>query len=78
VSGIDFIGGGVIFVRRHAVRGLTTAAGVWATAAVGMAAGGDLPLLAVATTAVYLMVSSAYPLLERTLPLLARPVTVVS
>ena len=50
VSGIGFIGGGVIFVRRDAVRGLTTASGVWTTAAVGMAAGGDLPLLALATT----------------------------
>ncbi len=68
VSGIGFIGGGVIFVRRDAVRGLTTAAGVWATAAVGMAAGGDLPVLATVTTAIYLLVSSAYPLLERVLP----------
>ena len=42
VSGIGFIGGGIIFVRRDTVRGLTTAAGVWVTAAVGMAAGGDL------------------------------------
>lgn len=68
VSGIGFIGGGVIFVRRDAVRGLTTAAGVWATAAIGMAAGGDLPLLAAATTVVYLLVSYAYPLLEQALP----------
>ena len=37
VSGIGFIGGGLIFVR-DAVRGLTTAAGVWLVAAVGMAA----------------------------------------
>jgi putative Mg2+ transporter-C (MgtC) family protein len=68
VTGIGFIGGGVIFVRRDAVRGLTTAAGVWTTAAVGMAAGGDLPLLASATTIIYLLVSCAYPLLERRLP----------
>jgi putative Mg2+ transporter-C (MgtC) family protein len=36
VSGIGFIGGGLIFVRRDSVRGLTTAAGVWVTAAVGI------------------------------------------
>src|SRR5690349_3978859 len=36
-SGIGFIGGGLIFVRRDAVRGLTTAAGVWVTAAIGLA-----------------------------------------
>jgi putative Mg2+ transporter-C (MgtC) family protein len=50
VSGIGFIGGGLIFVRRDAVRGLTTAAGVWLTAAVGMAAGAGLAVLATAGT----------------------------
>jgi putative Mg2+ transporter-C (MgtC) family protein len=68
VSGIGFIGGGLIFVRRDAVRGLTTAAAVWLTAAVGMAAGGDLPLLAVAGTASYFLVAYAYPELARRLP----------
>jgi putative Mg2+ transporter-C (MgtC) family protein len=68
VSGIGFIGGGLIFVRRDSVRGLTTAAGVWVTAAVGMAAGGDLPVLAVSTTALYMLVAFAYPPLARRLP----------
>jgi putative Mg2+ transporter-C (MgtC) family protein len=53
VSGIGFIGGGLIFVRRDLVRGLTTAAAVWLTTAVGMAAGAGLPVLAVATTIGY-------------------------
>jgi putative Mg2+ transporter-C (MgtC) family protein len=53
VSGIGFIGAGLIFVRRDAVRGLTTAAGVWLTAAVGAAAGASLPVLAIATTVAY-------------------------
>jgi len=43
VSGIGFIGGGLIFVRKDIVRGLTTAATVWLTAAVGMACGAGLP-----------------------------------
>jgi putative Mg2+ transporter-C (MgtC) family protein len=68
VSGIGFIGGGLIFVHRENVRGLTTAAGVWTTAAVGMAAGGDLPLLAVTTTVIYLFVSYGYPFLTARLP----------
>ena len=68
VSGIGFIGGGIIFVRRDTVRGLTTAAGVWVTAAVGMAAGGDLPLIAIATTLIYFVVAYAYPRLVRVLP----------
>ena len=57
VSGIGFIGGGLIFVRRDSVRGLTTAAGVWVTAAVGTAAGAGLGILATATTAAYFLVA---------------------
>lgn len=45
VSGIGFIGAGLIFVRRDSVRGLTTAAGVWLTAAIGAACGASLPVL---------------------------------
>jgi putative Mg2+ transporter-C (MgtC) family protein len=68
VSGIGFIGGGLIFVRRDSVRGLTTAAGVWLTAAVGMAAGGGLPVLAVASTLAYLAIATGYPMLSHRLP----------
>jgi putative Mg2+ transporter-C (MgtC) family protein len=56
VSGLGFIGGGLIFVRRDAVRGLTTAASVWLTAAVGAAAGGGLDVLAVVTVVLYFVV----------------------
>jgi putative Mg2+ transporter-C (MgtC) family protein len=56
VSGLGFIGGGLIFVRRDAVRGLTTAATVWLTAAIGMACGGGLVLLALFATAVHFVV----------------------
>ena len=58
VSGIGFIGGGLIFVRRDIVRGLTTAATVWLAAAVGMAAGAGLPLLAVGTTVGHFIIST--------------------
>lgn len=51
VSGIGFIGGGLLFVRGDIVRGLTTAAIVWMTAAIGMACGAALVLLALAVTA---------------------------
>lgn len=56
VTGVGFIGGGLIFVRHDAVRGLTTAASVWLTAAVGAAAGAGLDVLAVAATALYFLV----------------------
>jgi putative Mg2+ transporter-C (MgtC) family protein len=66
VSGIGFIGAGLIFVRRDAVRGLTTAAGVWLVAAVGAAAGASLPVLAIATTVAYfLTVHVLAPLAQR-------------
>jgi putative Mg2+ transporter-C (MgtC) family protein len=68
VTGIGFIGGGLIFVRRDAVRGLTTAAAVWLTAAIGMACGSGLPRLAVAGTAGYLFVVLTYTPLVHRLP----------
>ncbi|MEX2971872.1 MgtC/SapB family protein [Streptomyces sp. C184] len=61
VSGIGFIGGGLIFVRKDAVRGLTTAATIWLTCAIGMACGGGLPLLAIGATAVHFLVVRGYP-----------------
>lgn len=68
VSGIGFIGGGLIFVRRDAVSGLTTAASIWLTAAVGMAAGAGLPLLAVLATALFFVAVPGYTALVRRLP----------
>jgi putative Mg2+ transporter-C (MgtC) family protein len=60
VTGIGFIGGGLIFVQRDVVRGLTTAAAIWLTASVGMACGGGLPILAIVVTAVYFLVMYGY------------------
>src|SRR5699024_9010360 len=54
VSGIGFLGAGVIFTRRDAVRGLTTAATIWVSAAVGMAAGAGMVSLAVGLTVAHL------------------------
>jgi putative Mg2+ transporter-C (MgtC) family protein len=68
VSGIGFIGGGLIFVRGDAVRGLTTAAIVWVTAAIGMACGAGLWLLAVLVAAGHLVVVFVYPALAAALP----------
>ncbi len=68
VSGIGFIGGGLIFVQRDVVRGLTTAAIIWLTAAVGMACGAGLPLLALFVTGAHFLVMYCYtPLARRVL-----------
>src|ERR1700733_9600595 len=68
VTGVGFLGGGLIFVRRDSVRGLTTAAGVWVTAAIGAAAGARLPIIAAVTVAIYFVVAVAFPVLARRLP----------
>lgn len=69
VSGIGFIGAGVVFTRRNRVRGLTTAASIWLTAAVGTAAGAGLVVPAAAVTAAYLLVVYLYPWISRLLSL---------
>lgn len=55
VSGIGFIGAGTIIFQRQAVHGLTTAAGLWVTAAIGMAAGAGLYVIAAFTTVLVLL-----------------------
>ena len=50
VSGIGFIGAGAIMVDRQYVHGLTTAAGIWVAAGIGMATAAGLYGLAIATT----------------------------
>ena len=75
VSGIGFIGGGVIFMRRDVVRGLTTAASVWLTAALGMACGAGLPLLAVATAIGHFIIMFIFPMLTPALPRQRRTAT---
>lgn len=60
VSGIGFIGGGLIFVRKDIVHGLTTAATIWLTAAIGMASGAGMYTLATLTCAGYFIVVFGY------------------
>lgn len=50
VAGVGFLGAGMIVYKQHEVHGLTTAAGIWTTAGVGMAAGGRLYIVAVGAT----------------------------
>jgi putative Mg2+ transporter-C (MgtC) family protein len=62
VSGIGFLGAGIIFLTGgNRVRGLTTAASVWITAAVGMAAGAGLYIVAVTATALALIILHVIP-----------------
>ena len=55
VSGIGFLGAGTIIFQKNVVRGLTTAAGLWVTAAIGLACGTGMYMAAILTTAMVLM-----------------------
>ena len=68
VTGIGFIGAGLIFVRGDRVTGLTTAATVWLVTGIGMACGAGLILLAIAVTLAYFIVAFLFPILLRFLP----------
>ena len=68
VSGIGFLGAGVIFMRRDVVRGLTTAASIWLTAAVGMACGAGMVPLAAAMTVLHMVAMVVLSPLLRHLP----------
>ena len=56
VSGIGFLGAGLIIMRGGAVRGLTTAASIWESAAIGLAAGAGLTVLAMAANALHFVI----------------------
>ena len=66
VSGIGFIGAGtILFLKQGAIRGLTTAAGLWTVAAIGLATGGGMYFAAGATTVIALGILWAMQPLER-------------
>ncbi|NCC17091.1 MAG: MgtC/SapB family protein [Clostridia bacterium] len=50
ITGISFLGAGVIFVKNISIKGLTTAAGLWATAGIGLALGAGMYTLGIFTT----------------------------
>ena len=62
VSGVGFLGAGMIVYKQHEVHGLTTAAGVWATAGVGMACGGQKYTIAIGATVILIVVQLIFHL----------------
>ena len=60
VTGIGFIGAGTIIFQKNVVKGLTTAAGLWVTAAVGMACGVGMYVLAIVSTLLVLICFEAF------------------
>src|SRR5690625_2388347 len=69
VSGLGFLGAGLVFMRRDAVRGLTAAASVWVAAAVGMACGAGMPSTAIAVTVLHVIALLLFtPVVRRLAP----------
>ena len=64
VSGIGFLGAGSIILRNEAIKGLTTAASIWAVAGVGLATGAGLYTAALATTVIILVILAGLKPLE--------------
>jgi putative Mg2+ transporter-C (MgtC) family protein len=67
VSGVGFLGGGAILHHGGTVRGLTTAASLWAVAAVGMAAGAGLMIMAAVSTILVIVGLEVFDRFERVL-----------
>ncbi len=65
VSGIGFLGAGVIIFRKNTISGLTTAASVWSAAAVGLACGGGLFSAALIVTAAIIAIQIVLRFIER-------------
>src|SRR4051812_17466958 len=65
VTGIGFLGAGVIFREGSRVSGITTATTIWIAAALGMGVGGGYFLICIITTGIVLLVLYGFTLLER-------------
>ena len=76
VSGIGFLGAGIIIFRKEAVQGLTTAAGLWVAAGIGMAIGGGMYIVGLAATVLALVCFELLRLSSNHLGLISRTVHV--
>ncbi|MGA2190821.1 MAG: MgtC/SapB family protein [Steroidobacteraceae bacterium] len=68
LTGIGFLGAGIIVKSGASVRGLTTAASIWSSAAIGILVGVHLAVAATGLTAIFIVCMAAVPRLERHLP----------
>jgi putative Mg2+ transporter-C (MgtC) family protein len=74
VTGVGFLGGGVIFSQGGRVQGITTAALIWTLAAIGVTIGFGYPITAMVTTALIMAVLTLIDLAERRFPRLRRKI----
>ncbi len=74
VTGVGFLGGGVIYSQGGRLQGITTASLIWALAAIGVTIGYGYPITAVITTAIIMIVLKLIGLAERRFPRLRREI----
>lgn len=55
ITGVGFLGSGMIYIQRGSTKGLTTAAGVWATSGIGMALGAGMYVIGLSSTGLVLL-----------------------
>lgn len=68
ISGIGFLGAGtILFLKNKVIKGLTTAAGLWTTAAIGLSAGGGMYITSTATAVIVLIILAAIKPIEKKL-----------
>ena len=68
LTGIGFLGAGIIVKSGASIRGLTTAASIWSSAAIGILVGVHFAVAAIGLTAIFIVCMTAVPRLERHLP----------
>ncbi len=56
VTGVGFLGAGMIYIQRGSIRGLTTASGIWATSGIGMAIGAGMYFVGISATVIILVI----------------------
>ncbi len=56
VTGVGFLGAGMIYIQRGSIRGLTTASGIWATSGIGMAVGAGMYIIGIVSTIIILLI----------------------
>ena len=61
VSGVGFLGAGIIYVQKGTIQGLTTAAGIWATSAVGLSFGAGMYALGISGSVLIFLVEFIFP-----------------
>lgn len=64
VTGIGFLGGGIIIQRKHEAHDLTTAVGIWATASIGMAVGAGAWFIAIYSTVILWVILSVMKVIK--------------